>query len=124
MARILIVDDEDYVRSLLKDMLTGKGYALDLACDGASAFGLLRDNKFDLAIIDLTMPVMNGVELVHLIRKNPRMRDTKIMLCTGAEVPDDVNKAAVAGVDDYIIKPFDSKTLLDKVAELVSSTAS
>ncbi|HAZ07429.1 MAG TPA: response regulator [Elusimicrobia bacterium] len=120
MARILIVDDEDYVRSLLKDMLEGKGYALDLACDGASAFGLLRDNPFDLAIIDLTMPVMNGVQLVRLIRNNPKMRATKIMLCTGAEVPEDVNKAAAAGVDDYIIKPFDSKTLLDKVAKLVS----
>lgn len=123
MARILIVDDEDYVRSLLKDMLSGKGYALDIACDGASAFGLLRDGKFDLAIIDLTMPVMNGVQLVRLIRQNPRMRATKIMLCTGAEVPDDVNKAAAAGVDDYIIKPFDSKTLLGKVAKLVSAPA-
>lgn len=123
MARILIVDDEDYVRSILKDMLSGQGYALDLACDGASAFGLLRDNQFDLAIIDLTMPVMNGVQLVRLIRQNPRMRATKIMLCTGAEVPDDVNKAAAAGVDEYIIKPFDSKTLLGKVAKLVSAPA-
>ncbi|MEK7234077.1 MAG: response regulator [Elusimicrobiota bacterium] len=118
MARILIVDDEDSVRCLLEDMLKGKGYALDLAHDGASAFELLRDNKFDLAIIDLTMPVMNGVELVQLIRKNPKMLTMKILLCTGAEVPESVNKAAAAGVDDYIIKPFDSKTLLAKVAKL------
>lgn len=115
MARILIVDDVDSIQQLIREVLLDQGHEFDLAADGAQALKILNAKKVDLAIIDRNLPVMSGIEIVQLIRKNPKMRDVKILMCTGSVVAKDVEEALAAGADDYIGKPLNFATLISKV---------
>lgn len=121
MARILIVDDEEYVRDLLKEVLLPQGHEFHLAEHGAQAFDLIRKHKFDLAIVDRNMPGMTGVEVVQLIRQNPATAKMKVLMCTGASMTREIDEAFAAGADDYILKPLNFQAVLGKVAKALAA---
>ena len=121
MARILIVDDEESIRDLIKEVLLAQGHEFALAASGAEAFEHLRKKSFDLAIVDRNMPGMSGIEVVQLIRQNPKLGGVKVLMCTGASVTKEIDEAFAAGADDYILKPLNFATLLGKVAKALSS---
>jgi len=121
MASILIVDDEETIRDLLKEVLSSQGHTFHLAAHGAEAFEILREKTVDLAIIDRNMPGMTGIEVVQLIRLNPKTSKVKILMCTAASITKEVDEAFAAGADDYILKPLDFATVLGKVAKALAS---
>jgi len=121
MARILIVDDEESIRDLIKEVLSTGGHEFHLAENGAQAFELLRKKTVDLAIVDRNMPGMTGIEVVKLIRQNPKLAGIKVLMCTGASVTKEIDEAFAAGADDYVLKPLNFAQLLGKVAKALAS---
>ncbi|MBI5247250.1 MAG: response regulator [Elusimicrobia bacterium] len=123
MARILIVDDEEFIRDLIKEVLTPQGHEFELAANGSEAFELMRKKTIDLAIVDRNMPGMTGIEVVQLIRQNPKTKTMKVLMCTASSVTKEIDEAFNAGADDYILKPLSFPALLGKVAKALASPA-
>src|SRR3990167_2416645 len=121
MARVLIVDDEEYIRDLIKEVLLAQGHEFELADGGAAALEILRRKAIDLVIVDRNMPGMSGIEVVQLIRQNPKTKGLKILMCTGSSVTKEIDEAFAAGADDYVLKPLNFPALLGKVAKALAS---
>jgi CheY-like chemotaxis protein len=120
MARVLIVDDEESIRDLIKEVLLAQGHEFELASNGVEAFEILRKKTIDLAIVDRNMPGMTGIEIVQLIRQNPKTKSLKVLMCTGSSVTKEIDEAFAAGADDYILKPLSFAVLLGKVAKALA----
>lgn len=121
MADILIVDDEECIRDLLKEVVTVDGHKSHLAASGTEAFDILRKKSIDLVLVDRNMPGMSGIEIVQLIRRNPKTAKMKVLMCTAASVTKEVEEAFAAGADDYILKPLNFQAVLGKVAKALAS---
>jgi len=114
--RILLVDDVGSMRSVIKSFLHHGNYKqVDEACDGLQAFQMLEKRKYALVICDLEMPKINGIELLQKIRQEQKMRHVQFIMVTSHNNTDKIKQAIVAGVNDYIAKPFQPAHLLTKV---------
>lgn len=115
MARILVVDDEKPICALLKRLLSLHGHVVDVAADGAEAVDQLQKRRYDLLMIDRSMPNMTGMEAVQVLRTSPRFDGLKILMATQDSLTADVDQAFEAGIDGYIVKPFVMEHILSKV---------
>jgi two-component system chemotaxis response regulator CheY len=116
--RALIVDDSRFVRSYLRGMLQARGIECEEAGDGQAALEMLRQGaKFDVVFVDWNMPVMNGIATIERLRAE-NLRDLKIMMVTTLGETDCIVQALAAGADEYLMKPFDSRALSEKLALL------
>ncbi len=120
MARILIADDEEAIRDLVKEVLSAEKHEFLLAENGTQALELLRSKGADLAIIDRNMPGLSGIDVVKVIRSTPKLDKVKILMCTAASVTSEIDEAFAAGADDYVPKPFNPPALLAKVAKALA----
>ncbi len=102
--RVLVVDDEVEMASLLARGLAGEGYEVDIASDGIRAMTMTGEEKYDLAVLDVTMPGMSGFELCRRLRD--QVRGIGIILLTARDAVDDRVRGLDAGADDYLTKPF------------------
>lgn len=93
-----------------------EGYEVVEASDGEAALEKFYDEKFDIAILDWMMPKMNGLEVAQIMK---RERNIKILMLTAKNMPEDEVDALMAGVDDYLAKPFHANVLLIRVAKLL-----
>jgi DNA-binding response OmpR family regulator len=110
---ILIVEDEKKIADTLKMGLTENGYQVEVAYDGKIGLRIFTSNEFDLVILDINLPGMNGYELCRAIRaENPAV--PVIMLTSMSDLKDKI-EGYDAGADDYIIKPFEFRELLAKI---------
>jgi CheY-like chemotaxis protein len=123
VAKILIVDDEESIRDLIKEVLSSGGHEFYLAAHGAEAFEILRKKHVDLAIVDRNMPGMTGIEVVSLIRLDPKTSTVKVLMCTGSSVTKEIDEAFAAGADDYLLKPLNFSQLVAKVAKALAAPA-
>lgn len=114
--KILLGEDEDKMRELLAQFFEREGYAVTAVSDGEMALEAFYEEKFDLAVLDWMMPKMNGLEVAQ---KMKRERNIKILMLTAKDLPEDEVQALLAGVDDYLTKPFHAKVLLIRVAKLL-----
>jgi signal transduction histidine kinase/CheY-like chemotaxis protein/ligand-binding sensor domain-containing protein len=120
--RVCVVDDHDVNRSLLVDLLTPLGFACESFASGKEAITRLNvhpDDWPDLAILDLRMDQMNGLELARQLRRLPRGRDLKILLTSASVISFNPAEARAAGCDDFLPKPFRSSDLVEKVGALL-----
>jgi DNA-binding NtrC family response regulator len=115
--KILVVDDDESIRSTVKAILQEEGYAVDLASTGQEAIQMTRENKYNVALLDIRLPDIEGVELLSLLEDGvPRIR--KIMVTGYPSIQNSVaavNKRA----DAYLIKPVDPDNLLAVVQEQI-----
>jgi two-component system, chemotaxis family, chemotaxis protein CheY len=119
--KFLIVDDHPNMRQLVRDLLRDIGYdKAEEAEDGAVALQKLREGSFDLVVSDITMPNMNGFELLGRIRAEGALRDVPVLVMAGEARKDDVLAAARAGANGYIVKPFTKGTLENKVERILA----
>ena len=114
---ILIVDDDDRIRSLLKDYLTDNDYIVSTAENAEQAKDKLEYLKFDIIILDVMMPGQNGYDLTKEIKK--QMKVPIILLTAKGEVENRI-KGLELGADDYLSKPFEPKELLLRVKNIIS----
>ena len=114
--KILIVDDEEHMRELLKDFFEGEGFVVDMAEDGVKALEKL-DDSFRIVISDNRMPMMQGMELLDNIKeKSPAM---PVIIITAYSTPKLAVEAYKHGASAYITKPFNQEELLQKVKEIM-----
>jgi PAS domain S-box-containing protein len=111
--KILIIDDEPLVRSLLKQVLEKSGHSVAEAGNGQEGIRSFRENNFDLVITDHGMPVMNGQDAAFRIKK--QKPETPVLLITGWQAETDATFQKPSGIDEVITKPFDLENLLDLV---------
>ena len=114
---ILIVDDSLVVREMLKSYLKETGFDVIEAQDPKECLKILSAStaKINLGLIDVEMPHMNGFELIEMIRAHPSYADVPFVMVTSMQDKKHVTQAVKSGACDYIGKPFNQKTLLDKI---------
>jgi DNA-binding NtrC family response regulator len=113
MARILVVDDDESIRTVFRVNLERRGYFVDTAEDGEAAIQLIRDGDYNLALIDIRLPDMEGIELLDVIDEElPGM--IKIIV-TGFPTLQNAIEAVNRGADGYILKPVKIETLLEVI---------
>lgn len=118
--RILIVDDSQTMRRILVNTVIKAGYTeIKEAEDGKDALAKLMAGVYDLLMTDWNMPNMNGLELVQSIRSDEKLKKIPILMVTTRNMKEDIVSAIKAGVDGYIVKPFDAKTLNAKISEII-----
>lgn len=111
-ARILVVDDEPQIRRVMKTTLVAQGHFVDEARSGEEALEKLRQDKFDLLLLDLNMPGMGGIEACRAIRATS---EAAIVVLSVRDSEENKVQALDAGADDYITKPFGTPELLARI---------
>ena len=120
MSHILIVDDDDKIRNLLKDFLTENSFLISTAADAMEALEKLNSLSFDLIIIDIMMPGMDGYELTKKIRETTLV---PLIHLTAMGKTDNIIHGLEIGADDYISKPFEPKELLLRIKNILNKTS-
>ncbi len=113
--RVLIVDDDKFVRKIMKKSLEDVGYLLEVATNGAEAVQLLENFHPDVIISDWMMPEMDGIEFCQWVRKNSRLKDSYFILLTAKDRVEDKTHGLDTGADDYVTKPFQGAELVARV---------
>jgi adenylate cyclase len=105
--RILVVDDSPAIRHLIADALNRQGFAVTVADDGQAALEHARqDERFDMIVTDYDMPRMNGFELVHALKREPKLRDIPTLMLTARDTRRDQAQMRAVGLTSYLVKPF------------------
>jgi two-component system cell cycle response regulator DivK len=113
--RILIIEDQEDNRAILRDLLGQAGYELIEATDGLEGVKLAEQEHPDLILMDIQLPVIDGYEATRRIRAVPGLTSTPIIAVTSYALSGDEAKARAAGCDGYVTKPFSPRDLLAKV---------
>lgn len=119
MTKILIVDDEAGLRSVIKRYAVFEGYEVAEASDGMEAVELCRAETFDIIIMDVMMPELDGFSAVREIRK---VQDTPVIMLTARGEEYDKILGFEVGVDDYVVKPFSSKEIMLRISAILRRT--
>ena len=117
--KILIADDEPNIVVSLEYLMKRAGYQVLVARDGQEALDLLRRERPALVLLDLMMPVKSGIEVCQELRADEALRGTKVLMLTAKGRDTDVQKGLGVGADAYMTKPFSTKDLAAKVAEML-----
>ncbi|MZQ86272.1 response regulator [Paenibacillus sp. 5J-6] len=115
MRNLLVADDDANIRELLRYVMTREGFGIYEAQDGLKAIELMKQTPIDLAIVDVMMPRMDGLELCDYIRQN---YDIPIIMLTARDQLQDKEKGYLQGTDDYLTKPFEPEELVFRVKAL------
>jgi two-component system, OmpR family, response regulator len=115
--RLLIVEDDRQLREAVTDLLRQSGFEVDAFGDGAAAFNALLSHDYDLAVIDLGLPGMDGLALVRNLRR--QLRGLPILVVTARDALEDRVLGLDAGADDYLVKPFAQQELEARVRALL-----
>ena len=118
-ARILLVEDNDLNQQVAREILTAAGFVVDVAADGAIAVSKVQEACYDLVLMDMQMPVMDGVTATRAIRKLPGCADLPIVAMTANAMSDDREHCLAAGMNDHIAKPVDPEVLWAKLLRYV-----
>jgi two-component system, OmpR family, KDP operon response regulator KdpE len=119
--RILVVDDDPQIRRVMRVTLTGQGYEVDDARSGDAALEKLREQRFDLVLLDMNMPGIGGIETCRAIRGQSEIA---VIILTVRDSEDDKVAALDAGADDYITKPYNVPELLARIRAALRRTPS
>ena len=110
--RILIVEDQDDLRGVLRDLLSGSGYAVIEAADGQEGVGTAKSARPDLILMDIQLPVLDGYEATRQIKADPSLAKTPVIAVSSFAMKGDEEKARAAGCDHYVTKPYSPLQLL------------
>ena len=119
MKRILLVEDNEMNRGMLSRRLGRRGFDVALAVDGLQGLDAARSSPFDLILMDLSLPVVDGWEAIRRLKADPRTRTIPIIALTAHAMSGDRERAVEAGCDDYDIKPIEFPRLVSKVEALL-----
>jgi len=119
---ILIVEDDEVTSYMLEFLLQREGYTVTKANDGKEALKLIENSKpFDIVLLDIMIPYINGFELVSHIRAQPAWEKTPVLMLSGKSQEKDIIKALDSGATDYIVKPFQPGEVLARIRKATSA---
>ena len=116
---ILLVDDEPNIVMSLEFLMRKSGYQVGIARNGTEALAALAQTPYDLVLLDVMMPDVDGYQVCRQLRQRPDRAATKVIFLSAKSQPADVQKGYDAGADLYIPKPFSTRQLMQKVRELL-----
>lgn len=116
--KVLVADDNDIFRSLVVELLTEAGYEVADEVNGVLAWQRLQAEGADMAVLDINMPEMDGLELLRRIRANDKFKDIPVLMLTIRAFTDDQIQGYETGADDYLTKPFNNSVFLSRVKVL------
>ena len=114
---ILVVEDQEDNRQILRDLLANAGYQLTEAENGEQALAAVEQQPPDLILMDIQLPVLDGYEATRRIKANPSLRAIPIIAVPSYALSGDEDKARAAGCDDFVPKPYSPRQLLIKIRE-------
>jgi two-component system cell cycle response regulator DivK len=117
MKRILVVEDTEDNRQIMRDLLSNAGYDMIEAQDGAEGIAMAQSHRPDLILMDIQLPVLDGYEATQRIKADPALAHIPIIAVTSYALSGDEAKTKAAGCDGYVAKPFSPRELLSKVRE-------
>ena len=117
MANILVIDDEQKIREVIKEYAAWKGYEVTEATDGMEAVELCKENDYDVIVMDVMMPKLDGFSAVKELKK---FKDIPVIMLSARAEEYDKLFAFEVGVDDYMIKPFSPKELMARIAVILA----
>ncbi|MFL6563361.1 MAG: response regulator transcription factor [Burkholderiales bacterium] len=124
MKKILIADDEPNIVTALEFLLEHNGYQVLVARNGGAALKMIEDERPDLVLLDVMMPVKSGYEVCQRMRERADWRDIKIIMLTAKGRDVEMSKGLSIGADLYITKPFSTQELVAKINALLQAGAS
>ncbi len=126
--RVLVVDDDPFIRHIVQAMLEAEGCTVLLAENGADGLAVLKHETsrapFTLMVLDVMMPKMTGLEMLAELRKDPELNDLPVLMLTAEGKPEDVARGYAAGASFYMTKPFDRDQLLEGIHAALQSRGS
>ena len=117
--KILIVDDEPNIVVPLQFLMEQNGYQVKIAESGEAAIDLMERFRPDLVLLDIMLPGVNGLEVCQMLREDPELKETKIVLVSALGRDVDMAKGMAMGADAYITKPFSNREIVARVNELL-----
>ncbi len=117
--KILIVDDDQFMRELLIEKLTGLGYDVFSVSESILALTTIKENKPDLILLDILLPGLSGLETLNVLRADDESLKIPVILISRLDEPELIRTAKRLGADDYLVKPFTAEILIEKVKALL-----
>ena len=119
MRKLLIVDDSRFIRLAVRRIVESLGFAADEVENGQQALEYLhKSSPPDGILLDVMMPVMDGLTFLRAVRQDPRFRQLIIVVCTTRSAMEEIQAAVEAGANEYIMKPFTDEILADKLRQV------
>ena len=119
--KILVIDDEPNIVQTLQDRLEMNEYDVITAGNGKEGLMMALEQKPDVILLDVIMPIMDGHEMLEALRKLPEGDYPSVIMLTARSQTQDIARANACGIDDYIVKPFDLSELLEKIEVVVEN---
>jgi CheY-like chemotaxis protein len=117
--KILTADDSNTIRKIVKKAFTGYNCELIEAENGVEALAAVVKHKPDLILLDVTMPVMTGLEALEKLKADPGMKEIPVIMLTAESGKSNVTKTVMMGVKDYIVKPFKGDEMIERVKKIL-----
>ncbi len=118
-ARILVADDDPFIRRLVVFTLKKRGHTIIEAGDGDAALALVRQEHPDLAVLDVLMPGMTGLEVTHELAQDPTTAKIPVLILSASAQASEIEAGLASGATSYLVKPFEPKMLGERVEEIL-----
>jgi CheY-like chemotaxis protein len=122
LGHILIVDDNEMNREVLSRRLERQGYTFVPAEDGVQALDLLRTQKFDIVLLDIMMPRMNGYQVLEVMKSDPTLGDTPVIVVSAVSELESIVRCVELGAEDYLFKPFNPVLLKARLTAILEKS--
>ncbi|WP_162615673.1 response regulator [Pseudanabaena sp. ABRG5-3] len=119
--QVLIVDDNEINRDMLARRLHRKDFNLSMASDGRAALSMVQVNRYDLILLDIMMPEVDGYAVLRYLKQDPSLRNIPVIIISALEEMDSVMRCMEIGADDYLTKPFDPEMLKSAINRCLPS---
>ncbi|MDT9600680.1 response regulator transcription factor [Sphingosinicella rhizophila] len=120
--RILVCDDDPLLVELVEFRLSSKGYAVDVARDGAETLARLSESRPDAVVLDAMMPIMDGYEVLRRMREQDALAEIPVIMLTARKQERDIVGALELGASDFMVKPFMPEELVARLARLLAES--
>jgi len=118
MKKILVIEDDKYLRDLIVEKLKKENFEILEAVDGEVGWKMTNNHHPDLVILDIILPLLNGFDYLEMLRKKPDVAQTQVIILSNLGQPDDIERGKNLGVKDYLVKAhFTPKDLVEKVKQ-------
>lgn len=121
MARLLVVEDDEATRELLKHVLSGAGHTVRTADDGQDGLNAVAAEKPELIVLDIMLPEVHGFSVCHSVKQDPKTKDVKVLMLSAKAFPADRRQAEEAGADGFLPKPINPTELLQAIRNLLGA---
>lgn len=123
MIKLLVIDDDPFIRTLVNKTFSNLGFEVLAAPDGFEGIDAIKTQKPALILLDIMMPILDGLEVLKRIKESPEVSRIPIIMFTSVAESKMVIESSKLGADDYIIKPFQSSVLITKVRDLLQKVS-